>query len=329
MRIAIIGAGLAGLTLAGRLAEAGHEVTVLDKGRGVGGRMSTRRGDAAGLRFDHGAQYFTVRDPRFRDFLGRKVPPGAWAAWPGRFARLEGGRLGPEDRDEARYVGVPGMNAICRSLAEGLDVRVGSKVVGVGGEPGAWTLRIEAGAEAGPFDRVAATAPPAQSAALLAGLTPIAGEAAGVGMQACFAAMIESESGAGLAADGIRCVDHPVLGWAAVDSSKPGRPDGPTAIVVQSNNAWADAHRDDDHPSVAVALREAAVEALGLATGPRWTEMVHRWLMAKPARPLGRPFLVDGAAGLAICGDWCVAGKVEGAFLAGDALASAWSGRPD
>ena len=217
------------------------------------------------------------------------------------------------------------MNALCRALAEGLDVRVGAKVVSLEGPPGAWFVVEESGLKSGPFHRVVSTAPPVQSAALLEGWSPIAKEAAEVRMQACFALMIESETGASLPGDGIRCGDHPILGWAAVDSSKPGRAGSATAIVIQSNNTWAEAHVEDDHPGVARILREAAVEALGLHPGDRWTEMVHRWLYAKPAEPLGRPFLIDRAAGLAIAGDWCVAGKVEGAFLSGDALASAWS----
>ena len=40
MQVAIIGAGMAGLTCASRLAEAGHDVAVFDKGRGPGGRMA-------------------------------------------------------------------------------------------------------------------------------------------------------------------------------------------------------------------------------------------------------------------------------------------------
>lgn len=141
-------------------------------------------------------------------------------------------------------------------------------------------------------------------------------------MEACFALMIEGGAGASLPADGIRCPDHPILGWAADDGSKPGR-GGKKALVIQSNNAWAEAHRDDDLPSVAVALRTAAVEALGLVVGETWSESVHRWLYAKPVEPLGRACVVDRARQLASCGDWCVAGKVEGAFLAGDACASA------
>ena len=64
MTCLIIGAGMAGLTAANLLQNAGWAVTVVDKSRGVGGRMATRRLGAS--RFDHGAQFFTVRDAGFQ-----------------------------------------------------------------------------------------------------------------------------------------------------------------------------------------------------------------------------------------------------------------------
>src|SRR4051812_28611384 len=65
--IAVIGAGIAGIACARTLAQAGHRVSVFEKSRGTGGRMSTRDTEFGG--FDHGAQYFTVRDARFEKVL--------------------------------------------------------------------------------------------------------------------------------------------------------------------------------------------------------------------------------------------------------------------
>jgi renalase len=66
--IVIIGGGMAGLSAATALAKTGASVTVLDKGRGPGGRMAARRVEIGGeqVSFDHGAQYLTARDPAFR-----------------------------------------------------------------------------------------------------------------------------------------------------------------------------------------------------------------------------------------------------------------------
>ena len=59
LRIGVLGAGMAGLSAAHALREQGHDVVVIDKARGPGGRMRTRRNED--LRFDHGAQSFTVQ----------------------------------------------------------------------------------------------------------------------------------------------------------------------------------------------------------------------------------------------------------------------------
>lgn len=55
----IIGAGIAGLTLANRFESGKRDYIILEKSRGVGGRMATRRFDSS--TFDHGAQFFKIR----------------------------------------------------------------------------------------------------------------------------------------------------------------------------------------------------------------------------------------------------------------------------
>lgn len=84
MDIAIIGAGMAGLTCGQRLFANGHKVQLFDKGRGPGGRISSRRVDVDGetLHFDHGAQYFTARDERFVRQVEDWEADGIVARWP-------------------------------------------------------------------------------------------------------------------------------------------------------------------------------------------------------------------------------------------------------
>ena len=213
------------------------------------------------------------------------------------------------------------MSDLARALAGPLDVRAGVRVVGLAGEPGRWELVDESGRAHGPFDWVVSTAPPAQSAALLEGHGELAAGLGRVAMRPCFSLMVVPGGPSTLPADGIRC-DHPVLGWAANDHSKPGRAPGPR-LVIQSGHDWAEAHRDDDPATVALALKAAAAEAFGVELGAVAFESVHRWLYAAPIEPLGRPCVVDESARLASCGDWCLAGKVEGAFQSGDACAAA------
>lgn len=155
MRTVIIGAGLSGLMAAHTLHGAGHEVTVLDKGRGVGGRLATRRiGEA---RFDHGAQFFTVRTDEFRGVVDGWISAGVVHEWCRGFAEQDG---------HPRYVGSAGMTGIAKYLATGLDVRTGHLAFTLRREDNRWQVRTDDGADHG-ADKVILTAPVAQSFSFL------------------------------------------------------------------------------------------------------------------------------------------------------------------
>ena len=115
MKTIIIGAGMAGLSAARILSQKGHEVTVLDKGRGVGGRMSTRTIENA--KADHGAQYFSVKTPEFQVLISEFQSENITAEW--LLAQ----------RENVRYVGAKGMNMIPKKIASTLNVLVNEKVV--------------------------------------------------------------------------------------------------------------------------------------------------------------------------------------------------------
>ena len=89
--------------------------------------MATRRSGET-LRFDHGAQYFTVRDECFRRYVDSWIAAGIVAKWDGRIASLENGDIQYKDDSTSRYVGVPGMNSVCRHLAQGLEIRYQTRI---------------------------------------------------------------------------------------------------------------------------------------------------------------------------------------------------------
>ncbi len=312
MKIAIIGAGLSGLTLAHRLSEV-HDVDVFEKARGPGGRMSTRR--AAPYAFDHGAQYFTAQSERFQAFIGGLEAQGLVAKWPQDILLTGGAGVS----DKPKYVAQPGMNAICKHLAETEQVHTGVHVETLSKGAEGWQMSAKDGARHGQFDWVISTAPAEQSAALLP--ESFSGQMVlrEVEMHGCFALMLGFEQSLDLEWQAMKS-GKPPIGWMASNSDKPGRPES-SALLIQSDNAWAEAHLEDDPAQVIAALMVAGSELAGIDLSAASHRALHRWRYASTPKPAGVPFLIDEKHQLAACGDWCPGSKVEAAYLSANALA--------
>lgn len=298
--VAVIGAGMAGLACARRLADAGLAVSVFDKGRRPGGRVATRETEHGG--FDHGAQFFTARDPEFLRVLAPLRAEGVirpWAA-PGRA--------------EPVWVGVPGMAALPLSLARGLDVRCGVTVSRVEGAPRRWRLRDLDGDEQGPFHAVLLTPPAPQLAALWPGDAPEA--LAGIAYQPCWTLLLHRPDTAPLPS--VR-TDPAVIAWVAHEQDKPGRGGG-ARCTVQASAEWSSAWLEAEPPLVQAALLAALADAWGPGVHEWSVAAVHRWRYALAQRcapgPIWQPENWLGAAG-----DGLAAPRVEAAWLSGWALA--------
>ncbi|MBL8722992.1 MAG: FAD-dependent oxidoreductase [Planctomycetes bacterium] len=329
--VAVVGGGLAGLAAAGALQQAGVGVTVFDKGRSAGGRVTTRRREA--LQFDHGAQFFTVRTPAFAAALRPLQDQGVVQRWHGPFRTLERGVVSGDPRPGAeRWVGAPGMSALPRAFAAGLTVVVGSRIDGLrrAAAPGGWLLAgidVATGAALahGPFDAVVVAIPTAQAHALLrtSGLAgPVADAAAARAdaLQPCLAALVAFA--APLAdGDGAWFVTDDELAWAAHDGGKPGRSGGPV-YVLHGAGAWSAQQFAQDLDGNAQALVAAFARCLGRSL-PQVAHLEgHRWRYALAAEgELARACVVDADQRLALCGDGLVGGRVEGAWGSGLAAA--------
>ncbi len=316
-RIAIIGAGLSGL-VAARQFDQRHEAVVFEKSRGVGGRIATRSADD--WEFDHGAQFFTARSRRFRQFLKPAIRAGRVALWNATFAEFNGSdrtALRPWESHSPHYVGAPRMNALPQFLADGIDIRLKTTVAGLTGSGGRWRLHDASGLDLGEYDWVVSTAPAAQTAALLPPDSPLAVVARERRQSGCYALMLGFDVPLALEWHAALVKNAPIS-WISVNSSKPGRGSS-FAIVVHSRNAWADEHMESDPRAVQEALLDAASQVLGLdASSARHIDL-HRWRYANIDRqPVVRQ--VDPERRLAACGDWFVRGRIEGAFTSAEAL---------
>ncbi|MDP1570161.1 MAG: FAD-dependent oxidoreductase [Vicinamibacterales bacterium] len=326
MRVLIVGAGVAGLTAARRLAAAGHAPLLLDKGRAPGGRVSTRRILSASdlLQFDHGAQYFTARDPGFAAAVSAWSDAGVVRPWAGRFASFDSeGREAVNDA-VTRWVGVPGMSAIGRHLAGGLDVRTGARVTRLAREDAGWTATLEDGATMDGFDRVIVAVPAPQAVPLLDAAPALAAGAARVPMHPCWAVLVAFDAPVPVRFDAA-FVLHSPLGWVAHDGMKPKRGRADT-WVLHASASWSTAHRDDPADAVGPFLLNAFADLVP-GTLPLPIHLsVHRWRYAAAELPAVTGPLVDRTLGLAVCGDWCLGNRIEAAYLSGARAAEAVTG---
>ncbi len=317
--IAIIGAGLSGTALARRLTDAGLACTMCEKSRGAGGRMATRRSESS-LRFDHGAQYFTIRDPKFSVAAERWVQTGLIAKWEGTIVEFAPEGLIDKTNDE-RWVAVPGMNALCKHLAAGVPLQTGVQVAEVKLQKGGWELRSQEGASLGTADWVVSTAPAEQTAALMPESQPILQATSRAEMLPCWAAMIAPGNPLSAVKPDGAFINEGPLRWVARNSSKPGRDANCETWVLHASPEWSEAHWDDSPGSIADALWHSWCELLGVPGGEPLFSSAHRWRYALCEAVYPAPYVLDPQQRLAACGDWCGGPRVEGAFLSGLALA--------
>jgi predicted NAD/FAD-dependent oxidoreductase len=312
-RVAVIGGGLAGLVCARDLQASGALVTVFDKARGPGGRLTTRRAGEA--RFDHGAQYFTACSPAFEAAVIEWEAAGVVAPWTGRFGQWSDGRLTTVTPPKPRWVGTPRMSMIGRHLSVGLDVRLRHRVTSLESGSHGWQVILDGGDALGDFRRVIVTCPGPQAAAILPPASSLRHAALEMTYAPCWAAMLSFAEAVEMPYDGIHFKDD-VLGWVARDSSKPGRGQG-ERWVLHGAPAWSQIHIDDEPAHVQQMLVARFVDLTGAAPE---TVSVHRWLYAQAGETGGAAAIFDAEHQLGLCGDALAHPRVEGAFLSGRAL---------
>lgn len=316
--IAIIGAGIAGLSCARHLQEAGFQSRVFEKSRGPGGRMSTRRGED--WQCDHGAQYFTVRDPAFRAEVEHWQAAGAARPWHPQIAILGNPDTAPPEAALERWVGFPRMTAPARELARTLNIHLETTVTGLACEGLQWHIETrESGRLTPSFDAVVLAVPAPQAFPLL---KPVASELADLVAHArlsgSWALMVRYPAPLRLPFEAA-FVNQGPLRWIARNNSKPGR-SGEETWLLHATAKWSEAHIEAPPEHVAGVLLAAFTEH-GAPPPAAWS--AHRWRYADPAPALMAQSLWDEGRCLGVCGDWLNGGQVEGAWLSGRQLATA------
>ncbi len=320
--IAIIGGGLSGLTCARKLSHAGYQVTLFDKGRGAGGRMSVRRTFEPELQFDHGAQYFTARSASFSQQVQDWLEEHVVAVWEGPFVSLDQGEVSKAPGNDTRYVGTPGMNALCKSLAKDLNIHCRQRVSQLMQTDEGWQITTEDLAsnqlETHPqkFDHIVLTIPPVQVIPLLPETSSLQEICKSVIMDPCRCVMLAFESTLNLDFAAAFVQNSP-LRWIACENSKPGRNSDYECWTLHASPEWSQEFVDATHETVLPLLCDAFATAIGKTLPEVKQASTHRWLYAIPRNPYSEGSFQDAENQITLCGDWCHDARVEGAYLSG------------
>ena len=323
--VAIIGAGMAGLSAATVLSDAGFSVRVFDKGRSPGGRVSTRRvkiaepgGGETELLFDHGAQFVRTRTPSLSQWLEHEVREGAARKW-----SIDG----DEGRNAALHIGAPGMSALPKRLAAPLSLETSAQVTAIRRQKTAWRLEYDQGSVkhiSPAFDMLIVSAPAPQAAALLAPVNAAARSVADMASYApCWAAMFAApvEAFENLQSGPVEGV--PAISWISRGRDRhPERalPGSLETIVVHASASWSRANLERSPEDILALLKACLADRLSARIAPAY-EAAHRWRYAIVDQPALRNTVFLDDIGLGLCGDWLLGPTIESAWLSGQALA--------
>ncbi|TNE89405.1 MAG: FAD-dependent oxidoreductase [Deltaproteobacteria bacterium] len=308
-RVLVVGAGIAGAAAAWHLARMGVEVEVVDKSRGAGGRMSSRRTDHG--RYGHGAPSFTARDPRFLRQVRIWQSAGLVQPFEGRLGRADGGWHADTPRSP-RWVVRDKTSALAGHLLAEVPLRASTRVTRLERDGSAWVAHTDAG-PIGTWDQVVVTAPAPQARALIGDASPqLAAQLERVAYAPCWAGLVRDAFG--LEFDAVRIAGGP-LTWMARQDVLPGR-GGEERWVVHASPAWSADHLEDAPEAVAEALQQALSELLGREVV---RPTVHRWRFARVTEALGVDVLAED--GLVVAGDGLLGPRIEAAWLSGVAAA--------
>lgn len=320
LEVAVVGAGMAGLSCARRLADAGMKVMVFDKARGAGGRMATRRVDdpqVGSFGFDHGAQYFTAHSAAFQHTVQSWIDAGVVRPWAGRLMSFESDGLHAV-ASQPRYVGVPRMSAIGRHLLGDMVFRPQHRLLECQHDGQYWHLQFDAQPSLLAKHLILALPSP-QIVDLLEINHPFYADAVLQDMLPSWTLMLHSAVPIDVPFDGC-FVNSGILGWVARNNSKPLR-GGVEAWVLHANRAWSQAHVEAPQDWVAQQLLAAFTQVVGqpVQVTQQW---VHRWLYALASEALTVGCWYEQAQHFGIAGDWLNGSRVEGAWLSGQKLAA-------
>lgn len=319
MRVAIVGAGVAGLSCGQALLAAGAEVHWFDKSRAAAGRASAKR--AFGGHVDLGAQYFTVRQLAFRQQVELWEQQQLVASWHAQLYCFADGYLQQSSDDIKRYVGLPAMHSPWRNGISEQSFTLNCRIQNISYQQG-WQLQAEDGRSFTGFDALVLALPPAQAAALLSEDSDLCQQVPTGLLQPCQAIALELSEPISHPATAVFVKDRPVS-WLACNSDKPGRQAEHQHWVLHFTPEFSQQHLSATAEQLSL-LAQAELSLLFQQDVKVRQSLHQRWLYAIVDAEQPAPgVLISRRFPCVVTGDWCLGGRIENAWLAGQQAAKA------
>ena len=306
-RIIVVGGGLTGLTAAHQLQNQGFEVTVLDKGYGIGGRLASRalksdEGKVLGF-FDYGMQYFIAQDTAFQEWVNELLSSGVLTTW--QVSSLGKNETSIES-ELTKYRGVQSNRAIAQHLAKDLNVINQTRIERLQWQASQWMLSATDGRQFH-ADAVVMTPPVPQTLEIFAASDlaieqKIRSRLQQVSYAPCLSLMVILDRPSKLPPPGGIKVKESLLDWIASNHIKGVSPEG-YAITLLAGSAFSQTHWDSDTAWIVEQMMEAAQPWLSAGTQAIATRL-HRWKYRHPKTVVGqRALMIKTPGPLVLAGD--------------------------
>jgi len=314
--VATIGAGVAGSICANLLKAQGFDPIIIEKSKGVGGRLATCRADTA-MSFDHGVQFFTAQSGEFQLLLEKSLSAGAIGSWrPVLF----------EDQSEVNanwFVGKPTMNALVKPLLKNIQINFSEEVSSIVREGENWRIKTLSDKTGELFQNVICTVPAPEVSFFLRSEKELLRKIADVKIAPCWALLLAFEHSLDLGFD-VWKSDVENIAWIARNSSKPSREKNYKSWVLHASPEWSGKNLEIENDQVTRVLFDELCAIFGSSFSNAFYTVSHRWRYARTVKPLLKPYLCTADKFLFIGGDWCLGPRVENAYTSGFEMAKSF-----
>ena len=316
-KIAIIGGGIAGISLAYQL-QGAFDIEIFERSPLCGGRFAHRY--FFGRSFDHGVQFFRIFSKEFQAFLRPAIEGQLIKQWMPKFAEISGStilRVQQWDKLSGHLVATPHSHALFDYLSKPLNVNYLSEVSSLTHSKSGWMVKTNA-TESGPFEWCVTATPPVNAISLMPSDIIYKTKIQKYTMLPCFALMLALNKLPDILWQ-VALVNQSALSWVSINDSKPDRGNAPTMVCLASNQ-WAkeNFHLGIDYiqSNMLEAIRDIIPQVDNLIEASH----CHRWSYANISKQQGPQYFIDSQHRMASIGDWCIKGRVESGFLSAYAL---------